>query len=97
MTSVIERTGGDNSKKACFGRKTKFFRESGDFAGNRETRVYLGNMTYFRDIFGKFDIFAEMSPKTSGGSFNFPGGLKLHAVLLKQRLLELSTPVKDAV
>ena len=31
-------TGGDNSKKDCFGRKAKFFRKSGDFAGNRETQ-----------------------------------------------------------
>ena len=30
-------TGGDNPNKVCFGRNTKFFRESGDFAGNRET------------------------------------------------------------
>ena len=32
------KTGGHNSKKGCFGRKAKFFREPGDFAGNRETR-----------------------------------------------------------
>ena len=50
-------------------------------------------MTYFWDIFGKFDLFAGMSPKKSGGSFNFPEELKLHAALLKQRLLELSPPV----
>ena len=31
------RTGGDSSNKGCFGRKTNLFRESGDFAGNRET------------------------------------------------------------
>ena len=30
-------TGGDRSNKGCFGRKTNLFRESGDFAGNRET------------------------------------------------------------
>ena len=30
-------TGGDSSKKGCFGRKTNLFQESGDFAGNRET------------------------------------------------------------
>ena len=29
--------GGDSSNKGCFGRKTNLFRESGDFAGNRET------------------------------------------------------------
>ena len=30
-------TGGDSFNKGCFGRKTNLFRESGDFAGNRET------------------------------------------------------------
>ena len=30
-------TGGDSSNKGCFGRKKNLFRESGDFAGNRET------------------------------------------------------------
>ena len=30
-------TGGDSSNKGCFARKTNLFRESGDFAGNRET------------------------------------------------------------
>ena len=29
--------GGDSSNKDCFGRKTKLFWKSGDFAGNRET------------------------------------------------------------
>ena len=33
----VENTGGDSSNKGCFGRKTNLFRESGDFAGNRET------------------------------------------------------------
>ena len=32
-------TGGDSSNKGCFGRKTNLFRESGDFAGNRETWI----------------------------------------------------------
>ena len=36
--NVANTTGGDNSKKGCFGRKAKFFRESGNFAGNRQTR-----------------------------------------------------------
>ena len=31
-------TGDDNSNKACFGRTTKFLREYGNFAGNREGR-----------------------------------------------------------
>ena len=34
---ILLVTGGDNSNKGCFGRKTNLFRESGDFAGNRET------------------------------------------------------------
>ena len=32
-------TGGDSSNKGCFGRKTNLFRESGDFARNRETHT----------------------------------------------------------
>ena len=35
--SVWKTTGGGSSNKGCFGRKTNLFRESGDFAGNRET------------------------------------------------------------
>ena len=34
--------GGDGSNKGCFGRKTNFFLESGDFAGNRETWDEVG-------------------------------------------------------
>ena len=41
-------TGGDSSNKGCFGRKTNLFRESGDFAGNRESW----------EIFGKYKIFS---------------------------------------
>lgn len=43
-------TRGDNSKKACFKRTTKFFWESRDFAGNPETGNFLGKMKYFWDI-----------------------------------------------
>ena len=35
--TVVKMMGGDSSNKGCFGRKTNLFRESGDFAGNRET------------------------------------------------------------
>ena len=57
-TMVWFTTGGDSSNKGCFGRKTDFFRESGDFAGNRETwEIFSGNMRYFRDIEQRFDIF----------------------------------------
>ena len=41
-------TGGDSYNKRCFGRKTNIFRESGDFAGNRET------WEIFREIWGIF-------------------------------------------
>ena len=34
---VVYKNGGDSSNKGCFGRKTNLFRESGDFAGKRET------------------------------------------------------------
>ena len=37
QAAVNTITGGDSSNKGCFGRKTNLFRESGDFAGNRET------------------------------------------------------------
>ena len=42
-------TGGDSSNKGCFGRKTNLFRESGDFAGNRETWEIVREIW---DIFG---------------------------------------------
>ena len=35
--NISENHWGDSSNKGCFGRKTNLFRESGDFAGNRET------------------------------------------------------------
>ena len=41
------KTGGDNSNKGCFGRKTNLFRESGDFAGNRETWKCFGKCEIF--------------------------------------------------
>ena len=34
---LLNMNGDANSKKGCLGRKTKFFQESKDFAGNRET------------------------------------------------------------
>ena len=55
-------TGGDNFNKACFGRKTKFFRESGDFAGNRET-IFPGNITYFRTFSGSLTFLRECHQK----------------------------------
>ena len=41
LNQIWRNTGSDNSIKICFGRKTKLFRESGDFAGNQETRQFL--------------------------------------------------------
>ena len=40
-TKARTRTGGDNSKQRCFGTKPKLFRESGDFAGNRDTSEFF--------------------------------------------------------
>ena len=37
LAPISSPTGGDSSNRGCFGRKTNIFRESGDFAGNRET------------------------------------------------------------
>ena len=75
---------GDNSKKACFGRSTNFFRQSGDFAGNRRLGIFFWEIWHRSGILQKkkkFDIFARTSPKNSGGSFKFPGGLKItHSV-----------------
>ena len=42
LLKVPYSTGGDNSNKACFGRTTKFLREYGNFAGNREARKNFG-------------------------------------------------------
>ena len=54
LVSVFKNTGtgGDSSNKGCFGRKKNLFRESGDFAGNRET------WEIFREI---WDIFGTLS------------------------------------
>ena len=46
--NLLSPTGGDSSNKSCFGRKTNLFRESEDFAGNRETW----------EFFGKYEIFS---------------------------------------
>ena len=51
-STCMKQTGGDSSNKGCFGRKTNLFRESGDFAGNRET------WEIFREI---WDIFGTLS------------------------------------
>ena len=50
--SKIKVMGADSSNKGCFGRKTNLFRESEDFAGNRET------WQVFWEI---WDIFRTMS------------------------------------
>ena len=50
--TITLRTGDDSSNKGCFGRKTNLFRESEDFAGNRET------WKIFREI---WDIFGTLS------------------------------------
>ena len=45
--SWVLATGGDSSKKGCFRRKTNLFRESGDFAGNREIGKFFGKYGIF--------------------------------------------------
>ena len=49
LRTFVTFTGGDSSNKGCFERKTNLFRESGDFAGNRET---------WEIFFGKYEIFS---------------------------------------
>ena len=49
---LLDHTRGDSSNKGCFGRKTNLFRESGDFAGNRDT------WEVFREI---WDIFGTLT------------------------------------
>ena len=44
METKTTMTGGDSSNKGCFGRKTNLFRESEDFAGNRETWEIFGEI-----------------------------------------------------
>ena len=50
---------GVNSKKGCFGRKTKFFWESEDFAGKFSGRNKVIKFN-FRDV---LDFFGECRPK----------------------------------
>ena len=56
---LLRFTGGDNSNKACFRRRREFFREFGDFIGNRETEIFLGNIIYFRDMTKKSGHLAQ--------------------------------------
>ena len=55
---------GVNSKKGCFGRKTQFFWESEDFAGNHETyeifREVQSNKVQF---LGSLRFLGEYRPK----------------------------------
>ena len=81
------KTGTDNSKKACFGNTTIFFRESGDwefFSGKYD--VFLG---YCRTEKRSLRYFRECHRKIREDLPNFQDGFKLHTVLLKQRLLQL--------
>ena len=72
-------TGGDNSNKVCFGRNTKFFRESGDFAGNRET------WDNFRKI---LDIFGTLKKKT--GTIHVSGTTKKYPITLEENACPLT-------
>ena len=68
-------TGGINSKKDCFGRKTKFFPESDDFAGNRETWDIFREMRNTEVKFRKLEILGEYVPKHSRLHTRFSEGL----------------------
>ena len=57
-------TRGVNSKKGCFGRKTKFFRESEDFSGNRETlEIFPETRSNEVKISGSLRFFGNVSQK----------------------------------
>lgn len=82
--------GDDNSNEACFGRKQTS-------SGNRG----LGNLSgkcdkvlgRYRKHVGHLTKFVAQSVKKLGGSAKFPGRHKFPIVMLKLRLLELSSPV----
>ena len=79
-------------KKTCFGRKTEFFRESGDFAWNRETLEIFVETLDNSDTLEEIGTSNTMSLKKSGGySKYFRDDFHLHIVLLA--LLKLSPPV----
>ena len=88
-------TEGVNSKKeGCFGRKAKFFRESEDFAGNRETwEFYRETRSNEVKMSGKFGCFENVSPKIQEDIPDFREDFYLHMVLLKQHFLGLPFPV----
>ena len=84
-------TGGVNSKKVCFGRKTKFLQESEDFGGNRETwKIFRETQTKEVKISGISRFWGEFLPNIRDDIPDFGDDCHLHMVLLKQRLLELS-------
>ena len=69
------QTGCVNSKNGCFGKNTKFFQESEDFAGNRENweiflearshRVkFLGSLRFFGNVSQKFRMTFQMFGRT---------------------------------
>ena len=70
------KTGGVNSKKGCFGRKTKFFWESEDFVGIGEAwENFRGKRSGGVQILGNLRVFWECLPKISGRYSTFLGGL----------------------
>ena len=68
---------GVNSKKGCFGRKTKFFQESKDFSGKREAwDIFRETQSNKVKISGsKFETFLGVPPKNLGQYSSFLGGL----------------------
>ena len=68
---------GVNSKKGCFGRNTKFFRESEDFVENRETwEIFRETRSNRVEFSGGLRFFWECLPKIRDDIPNFRPPLK---------------------
>ena len=91
-------TGGVNSKKGCFGRKTKFFPESQNFARNQETwEIFRETRSKEVKISENFGFFGNVSQNIWDNIPDFWEDFYLHMVLLKQHFLELSTPIQMVI
>ena len=87
------RGGGVNSKKGCFRRKTKFFRESDDFAGNRESwKIFREKQSNEVKILGIVRFLLEFLPKYSGQYSKFSGGLLFQSGTTQTAFVRAVTP-----
>ena len=94
-------TGGDNFNKRCFATKPKLLRESGDFSGNRDTGKFFretrdNSGTLQKKILECMSGILKISGKVTQkfGRMIQISGTTYVKVVLKQRLLELSPPVR---